>query len=105
MILFHWNSDHLKKMQERFGNKHVPTADLAEYARQLVTDIDPMNSPDQAFLLWLNRETHLFKAWEKNLIDIKLQKGFTSSDEFIKYSLSVINRRKSRMGLSSRKSS
>ena len=44
------------------------------------------------------REEELFRALEKILVQEKLDRGFTDVNDFITYSLSVQNRRKSRMG-------
>lgn len=55
---------------------------------------------DDALLHWLNKEEELFRAIEKILVERKIQVGFDSVEDFINYSLSVQNRRKSRMGYS-----
>jgi len=47
---------------------------------------------------WLEREEQLFRALENVVIRERLAKNFATVDEFIEYSLSVQNRRKSRMG-------
>ena len=47
---------------------------------------------------WLEREEQLFRALENVVIRERLAKNFATLGEFIEYSLSVQNRRKSRRG-------
>lgn len=56
--------------------------------------------PDDFLIKLIEFETQLFYAIEKILLDKKLSTHFKSTEEFISYSLSVQNRRKSRMGYS-----
>ncbi|MDO9087984.1 MAG: type II restriction endonuclease [Anaerolineaceae bacterium] len=87
-------------MLEEFGGKYFTTRMVSNFARKLCSEVDPIEYPDYTLLSWLQRETQLFKAWEKLEINKKISTGFESPDDFIKYSLSIINRRKSRMGQS-----
>ncbi len=80
----------------RFGLKFPNTADLSKFAREL-SGSDPKH-PDEMLLAWIGRETSLFRALEKVGVDEKLNKGFTDVDDFLTFSLSIQNRRKSRMG-------
>jgi hypothetical protein len=51
-------------------------------------------------MAWMEREELLFRTFERYLIADRLSGGFGSDvDSFINYSLSVQNRRKSRVGL------
>ena len=51
-------------------------------------------------MAWMEREEILFRTLEKHIIGERLSKGFGDDvDDFISYSLSVQNRRKSRAGL------
>ena len=85
-------------MLEAFGDRYFTTNEISNFARTLCQEVDPIESPDYTLLSWLQRETQLFKAWEKIEINNTIENSFDSSDDFINYSLSVINRRKSRMG-------
>jgi len=67
-----------------------------ECARELI-DIEGKD-PDTILFMWLTKEEQIFRSVERFVIEEKLQQGFESSDEFISYSLSIHNRRKSRMG-------
>lgn len=81
---------------ERFGQAFPSTREMSIFARENV-DVD-INQPDEALTRWLNREEQLFRALENVIISSRLAQNFATVDEFIGYSLSVQNRRKSRMG-------
>lgn len=83
-------------MLERYGRAFPTTAEMSHFARTQV-DADPWR-PDEALIRWLDREEELFRALENVIVGERLRDGFTEVDEFITYSLSVQNRRKSRMG-------
>ena len=83
-------------MVERYGTTFPSTREMALFARSQV-EIDITN-PDGTLIGWLTREEELFRALEKVIIEERLEQGFEDVDDFIRYSLSVQNRRKSRMG-------
>ena len=83
-------------MVETYGRLFPSTREMALFARSQV-EVD-LTDPDETLVRWLNREEELFRALEKVIIGERLQQGFDGVDEFIEYSLSVQNRRKSRMG-------
>ena len=84
-------------VKDEFGYEFPTTANMSKFAREHSEDY--VTSPDQTLLSWLEREEQLFLALEKMVVDPRLRQGFTDVDEFVQYSLSVQNRRKSRMGL------
>jgi hypothetical protein len=92
----------LELILKTFGNKFPTTNDFSQFARNTLTDISPVDEPDKTILLWMEREEVLFKTLEKHLVEEKLKSGFGSNgidvDDFISFSLSVQNRRKSRAG-------
>lgn len=94
--------DFLEELINRFGEKFPTTAEFSAYARSTVTDVSPTEEPDNTLMVWLEREELLFKTLEKHIVALKLQEGFgaqgTDVDDFISFSLSVQNRRKSRAG-------
>lgn len=94
--------DFLDELIRRFGLNFPTTAQFSAYARSTLKDVSPIDEPDKTILAWLEREELLFKTLEKHLVADKLQQGFgesgTDVDEFISFSLSVQNRRKSRAG-------
>lgn len=62
-------------------------------------NLDPVVNPDAALLGWMEREEILFRTMEKHILGDRLQKGFAGDvDGFLKFSLTVQNRRKSRSG-------
>lgn len=82
---------------DRFSGAFPDTRSFSEFARS-ETGL-PLNEPSDVLLLaWLTREEELFRALEGHLVGERLQTPFDSVDEFLSYSLSVQNRRKSRMG-------
>jgi len=79
-----------------FGLRFPSTAEMSKLARDNARfDISDL---DGTLMTWLLREEQFFYALEKQIIGDKLAGGFKSADDFIKFSLSVQNRRKSRMG-------
>lgn len=93
---------YLDEMLGRFGKQFPRTSDFSKYARSTLKELDPRDDPDGVLLAWMEREEILFRTLERHLIAERLQSGFTgeqATDEFIRFSLSVQNRRKSRVGL------
>ena len=94
--------DYLEAMIRNFGKEFPPTAKFSAYARSTISDVSPVDEPDHTLIAWLEREVLLFKTLEKHIVAEKLEQGFGETgsdvDEFISFSLSVQNRRKSRAG-------
>ncbi|MBP0598991.1 restriction endonuclease [Herbaspirillum sp. LeCh32-8] len=93
----------LGSLLEKFGAEGFPSTTLfSEFARDSIrTDVNPIGDPDEALMAWMNQEEKLFRIYERHLLKIKLNEGFGQDDnvtEFLKFSLSVQNRRKSRAG-------
>jgi len=89
----------LDKMLSRFNGSFPKTAQFSAYARETLPDIDPLEDPDGTLMAWIEREEILFRTLEKHLIADRLSAGFDGDvDGFLKFSLSVQNRRKSRVG-------
>ncbi|MCG8391919.1 MAG: restriction endonuclease [Pseudomonadales bacterium] len=91
----------LDMLLERFPEQFPKTAEFSAVARE-VTDFDCLADPDGALMAWMEREEALFRAYERHVVSERLRSGFGPSgddvDEFIAFSLSVQNRRKSRVG-------
>lgn len=91
--------NYLDQMLEKFTGTFPSTTAFSAYARSTVIDFDPLDDPDTALLAWMEREEVLFRTLERHLIGDRLVAGFSGDvDAFIKFSLSVQNRRKSRAG-------
>lgn len=92
----------LEQIIEKFGETFPTTSIFSEFARSTLSDISPLDDADTAILSWLEREELLFKTLEKHILEKKLQAGFgrngTDVEEFLAFSLSVQQRRKSRAG-------
>ena len=96
----------LDDMLSRFKGTFPKTRDFSFYARSTLSDIEPKEDPDAALMAWMEREEILFRTLERHLIADRLSKGFSFEageevdvDGFLSFSLSVQNRRKSRVGL------
>lgn len=79
------------------------TKEFSTLARRITRDVGPVEDPDDTLLCWMDMEERLFKRLERHMIGIRLEKGFYEGsdvdvDGFISFSLSVQNRRKSRVG-------
>jgi hypothetical protein len=97
-------TSYLDDMITRFGGKFPKTSEFSEYARSTLEMSPPEMSPDDLLVLCMDREHDLFKTLERHLVSEILEEGFGEDgndvDQFISYSLSVQNRRKSRAGYS-----
>ena len=98
-------ADRLDTIIEPLGGTLPPTAEFSGLARRSLPEVSPRDDPDGALLAWLTREEALFRRLERQIVAQRLEQGFMTPegadvDGFISYSLSVQNRRKSRMGLS-----
>lgn len=95
--------DLLEQIIDEFGGVFPKTAAFSEFARRsLSIEVSPIEEPDETLISWLEQEELLFKTLEKYIVSQKLTEGFGEEgvdvDEFVRYSLSVHNRRKSRAG-------
>lgn len=120
---------YLDVMLEKFKGKFPTTRDFSAYARSTLKDLDARAEPDLVIMTWMEREEILFRTLERYLIADRLSYGFIDPsmtvispagflfhsdnelngihkkvngvdvDSFISFSLSVQNRRKSRVGL------
>jgi hypothetical protein len=66
-------------------------------------DVDARSDPDTALMAWLDHEEAMFRRLEHRVMSERLAQGFEASGQvdvegFMQFSLSVQNRRKSRMG-------
>lgn len=97
---------YLDVMLKKFNGKFPSTREFSTYARTTLKNIDARDNPDIVLMAWMEREEILFRTLERYLIADRLSKGFAGNasvgvdvDGFLSYSLSVQNRRKSRVGL------
>jgi hypothetical protein len=98
------NANSLDTIIERFGTSFPSTAEFSALARLTLPDMDARDDPDTALMAWLNHEEAMFRRLEHRVMSERLTQGFAKGNEvdvdgFIGFSLTVQNRRKSRMGL------
>lgn len=96
----------LDDMLDRFAGRFPTTREFSAYARATLKDLDARDEPDLVLMTWMEREEILFRTLERYLIADRLSHGFAGTSEagvdvdgFLSFSLSVQNRRKSRVGL------
>lgn len=99
------DANSLDAIIEKFGMKFPTTSEFSDLARLTLPEVDARDDPDTALLAWLNHEEAMFRRLEKKIVAERVAKGFEDAsdinvDAFVDYSLSVQNRRKSRMGRS-----
>lgn len=86
---------------ERYPNGLPKSHEFSELARSRKPAY-PLEDPDDALIAWLTEEEHLFRTYERYLVRTRLLQGFGEDggdvDAFVDFSLSVQNRRKSRVG-------
>ncbi|PWK64624.1 type II restriction endonuclease [Aminobacter sp. AP02] len=96
-------ADKLDGLIEKFGLKFPTTSVLSGLARSSLLGVNAADDPDEALLLWMEREEQLFRRLERRIVAERIAQGFTlvdgaDVDGFIAFSLSVQNRRKARAG-------
>ncbi len=97
------DAERLDAIIDRFGTVFPGTAEFSRLARDTARGVAPRDDPDAALLAWLEHEEALFRRLERRVVSARLEAGFVADDHidvdgFLKFSLSVQNRRKSRMG-------
>ena len=96
-------ADKLDSIIEKFGTAFPKTAEFSDLARLTLPEVRAEDDPDAALIAWLDHEEALFRRLERKVVSSRIEAGFTNAngtdvDGFISFSLSVQNRRKSRMG-------
>lgn len=97
------NADKLDEIISRFGRKFPATVVFSDLARLTLPAVDARDDPDAALVAWLDHEEAMFRRLERIIVAARLEEGFRADDVvdvdgFLSFSLSVQNRRKSRMG-------
>jgi len=104
IVIEEYDSDYLDSILEPFLGQGFPsTSVFSNLARKTLKDVSPYEEPDQTLLKWIEYEEKLFKRLERHIVARRLEAGFhddgnTDVEGFIQFSLSVHNRRKSRVG-------
>ena len=97
------DADKLDSIIAKFGTTFPKTAEFSDLARLTLPEVRAEDDPDAALIAWLDHEEALFRRLERRIVSSRIEAGFTNQDGtdvdgFISFSLSVQNRRKSRMG-------
>ncbi len=94
-----YGQNYLDLMTERFGALTFPeTKRFSQLAREIAGDLNHHATADEAILHWWDTEEAMFKQLEAELINNKLSDGFVDSDDFLKFSQTIRQRRNSRAG-------
>ena len=94
----------LESMISRFESGFPRTEEFSAFARETMPGIDPVGSPDEALVAWMDQEEALFFHLERHTAGPRLAEGFIDAqgspdfDGFFEFALSTQNRRKSRAG-------
>ncbi|MEW6119558.1 MAG: type II restriction endonuclease [Pseudomonadota bacterium] len=89
----------LEIMLDKFGKQFPSTKVFSDFARNTIAGLNPHDDPDAVLVAWMEREEVLFRTLERHIVGDRLIEGFANDvDGFLSYSLSVQNRRKSRVG-------
>ncbi len=100
------DANSLDAIIEPFGLKFPTTKVFSDLARQTLPEVNALDNADTAIMAWLDHEEAMFRRLESRVVAERLSAGWLDEnrvvdvDDFIKYSLGVHNRRKSRMGYS-----
>ena len=99
------NANSLDSIIERFGLELPKTKEFSALARLTLPEVSAADAPDMALVAWLDHEEAMFRRLERRIVSARIEQGFVSIegvdvDGFLSFSLSVQNRRKSRMGQS-----
>lgn len=97
----HANS--LDAIIDRFGTTFPKTAEFSDLARITLPEVNALADPDAALIAWISHEEALFRRLERRAVADRVGEGFGSGEtldveSFLRFSLQVQNRRKSRMG-------
>lgn len=98
------DAGHLDNLLARFNKVFPSTNEFSAFARETLPEVSAAADPDHAIMCWMEHEEVLFRRLERHLVEERIASGFVDSngadvDGFLRFSLSVQNRRKSRVGL------
>lgn len=88
----------LDRMLKRFGKSFPSCEVFGKFVREELSDVRAQDDADAAIMAWMEHEEFAFRVLENCIVGERLEERFKNVDDFLKYSLSVHNRRKSRAG-------
>jgi hypothetical protein len=89
---------YLETIKQQFPKGFPTTRIFSAFARKSSMVQDSSSDPDNTIIHWMEHEEILFRTFEKFLLEEKISRRFSDVEDFISFSLSVQNRRKSRAG-------
>lgn len=89
-------SKDIAQVVNQYGGTFPDTVSMSRLAVEL--DGTPPSRADEALVSWIETEEQLFKAFERREALERIRKGFHEVEEFLELALSLLNRRKARMG-------
>ena len=100
-----FDAEEIDNIIDQFEGTFPTTREFSDIARESLPDVRVEVDPDAALMAWVDREEAMFRRLERRIVSQRLEEFFDNEnridvDDFIKYSLSVQNRRKSRRGYS-----
>lgn len=97
------DEDLINVINEVFGDAFPTTREFSAFAQKYATEKNSLTlagiSPDELLMQWYETEELLFRTLESRIIAQRLREPFSSSDHFIDFAKSVMNRRSARAGL------
>lgn len=96
--------DLLDSLLAKFETKFPKTKEFSELARTSLPAVVVRDDPDAALFAWMEREELMFRRLERHIVAGRIKAGFAGDDEsetvdsFLSFSLSVQQRRRSRVG-------
>lgn len=91
-----------ERVVKEFKGVFPQTRKFSAFARTLTPGVSVVDDPDATLIQWMEDEERIFRLLERHIVQEHLIKGFGENgddvDVFIQVSLSVQNRRKSRVG-------
>lgn len=94
-------NDYVDGILKQFSGRFPSTNIFSSIARSsLRSKVSPIEEPDETLIAYMNWEEKLFRRLERHIVENRLKEGFDKEgvDGFMGFSLSVQNRRKSRVG-------
>lgn len=88
----------LETLLIKFSGTFPTTREFSAFARETLVGHSLLDPPDGVIVDLMEHEELLFRTLERHIVQQKLDAGFGDVDDFVAFSLSVHQRRKSRAG-------
>lgn len=96
------DKEELDHLLRKFGFTFPKTKEFSAYSRAGIPSLEEIDDPDAVLIACMEKEESLFRALENHIVKVRLKEGFGREEDmvenFVQFSLSVQNRRKSRAG-------